>query len=444
MFSRAPNPSARAGFREASTGIPQIGVNKAAEGYVGMGMKPNHRLAFRLASFSFVAVLVAGCVGSQASTTARSSPAGTPQAPVTLALVHGKLIDGTGAAPVADATVLIATDKIAAAGPAATTPVPSGVRTIDLQGAAILPGFINAHVHFAFDKANLKGWAEGGVTTVRDESATPETVSGLKALKAEIAADQHLARLVSMGSMLKVPDGYGQREVTSADNAREVVLEEIADGVDGIKVANENGYAGATDLPKLTPDELKVIIDTAHEHGLPVSGHITSGSYMMTLLKAGVDDIAHGPLDYLPDGAVEWMVAHGTYITPTFTVYKNFGTSLYALEQSVGQLSSAGVHIALGNDYGGGPGDFELGIPMIEIEEMAASGMTPMQIIEASTRNGAQELRLGSKVGTIETGKLADILVVAGDPLADLQALRNVSLVVHGGTIIRDELSAIP
>jgi imidazolonepropionase-like amidohydrolase len=138
------------------------------------------------------------------------------------------------------------------------------------------------------------------------------------------------------------------------------------------------------------------------------------------------------------------MVAHGTYITPTFTVYKNFGTSLYALEQSVGQLSSAGVHIALGNDYGGGPGDFELGIPMIEIEEMAASGMTPMQVIEASTRNGAQELRLGSQVGTIETGKLADILVVAGDPLADLQALRNVSLVIHGGTIIRDELSAIP
>ena len=75
---------------------------------------------------------------------------------------------------------------------------------------------------------------------------------------------------------------------------------------------------------------------------------------------------------------------------------------------------------------------------------MAASGMTPMQIIEASTRNGAQELRLGSQVGTIETGKLADVLVVAGDPLADLQALRSVRLVVHGGTIIRDELSAVP
>jgi imidazolonepropionase-like amidohydrolase len=421
-------------------------VNKAAESDVWMGMKPNLRLSFHLVALSFVAILVIGCSGSQPSTTATSSPAPTLSAPTlsataTLALVHGELIDGTGAAPVADATVVIATDKIVAVGPAASTPVPSGVQTVDLHGAAILPGFINAHVHEAFDKANLKAWAEGGVTTVRDESATPETVQGLKALKADIATDPHLARLVSMGSMLKSPGGYGQREVTSADNARQVVLDEIASGVDGIKIANEDGYAGQTGLPKLTPEELKAIVDTAHAHGLPVSGHITSGGYMMTLLEAGVDDIAHGPIDYLPDGAVEWMVAHDTYLTPTFSVYKSYGTSLWALEQSIGQLSSAGVHIALGNDYGGGPGEFELGIPMIEIEEMAASGMTPMQIIEASTRNGAHELRLDSQVGTVATGKVADLLVVAGDPLADLEALRNVSLVVHNGTIIRDNLS---
>ena len=266
-------------------------MNKAAESDVWMGMKPNLRLSFHLVALGFVAILVIGCSGSQPSTAARSSPAPTLSAPPTLALVHGKLIDGTGAAPVADATVLIATDKIVAVGPAASTPVPSGVQTVDLHGAAILPGFINAHVHEAFDKVNLKAWAEGGVTTVRDESATPETVQGLKALKAEIATDAHLARMVSMGSMLK------------------------------------------------------------------------------------------------------------------------------------------------------SPGDFELGIPMVEIEEMSASGMTPMQVIEASTRNGAHELRLDSQVGTVATGKVADILVVAGGPLADLQALRNVSLVVHNGTIIRDNLS---
>ncbi len=402
-------------------------------------MKPNPRVALRLAALGLAAILAVACTGSQSSPTGTSSPAGTSSLPITLALVHGKLIDGTGAAAVADATVLIAGDKIAAAGPAAGTPVPAGVRTIDLNSATILPGFINAHVHYAFDKANLQAWAEGGVTTVRDEGAFEQSqIENLKAFKAEIAADPHLARLVSMGQGLKVPGGYGQREVTSVENARQVVLDEIANGVEGIKVTNEDGYAGATGLPKLTPDELKVIVDTAHEHGLPVSGHITSGAYVMTLLQAGVDDIAHGPIDYMPDEALQWMASHGTYLTPTFTVYMNFGTSLYALEQTVGQLSTAGVHLALGNDYGGGPGDFELGIPMVEIEEMSASGMTPMQVIEASTRNGADELRLGSQLGTLEAGKSADILVVAGDPLADLQALRDVQLVVHAGTIIRD------
>ena len=404
-------------------------------------MKANLYFARHLSALGLVAIMVTGCAGSQSSTPAGPSPAGTPMPPITLALVHGRLIDGTGAATVADATVLIATDRIAAAGPSASTPVPAGARVVDLAGATILPGFINGHVHYAFQKANLKAWAEGGVTTVRDESAPAEDIDGLATLKTDIAADPHLARLVSMGSMLKAPGGYGQREVTSAEDARRVVLDEIAKGVDGIKVANEDGYAGQTGLPLLTADELQAIVETAHAHGLPVSGHITKGSYMMPLLQAGVDDIAHAPYDYLPPDALKLMTDHDIYLTPTFSVYNGFGMGLYALEQNVGQLASAGVHIALGNDYDGGPGEFELGIPMVEIEEMSASGMTPMQIIQASTMNGAHLLRLDKEIGTIEAGKIADIVVVGGDPLADLQALRSVRLVVHGGTIIRDEIS---
>jgi imidazolonepropionase-like amidohydrolase len=400
-------------------------------------MNTHSRLARCL---SVLTIVAAGCGGSQTSGAGRPSSADASPSKVSLALVHGRLIDGTGADALEDATVLIAGDKIAGAGPAARTPVPAGVPTIDLQDATILPGFINAHVHYAFDKGHLKGWAQGGVTTVRDEGAfLLSEIEDLKTTKSEIAADPHLARLVSMGQGLKVPGGYGQREVTSADEGRRVVLEEIADGVDGVKVTNEDGYMGQSGLPKMTPEELKAVIDTAHANGLPVSGHITSGLYMMTLLEAGVDDIAHAPLDYLPPEALQWMVDHDIYLVPTFSVYKSFGVSLYGAEQNIGQLAKAGVHLALGDDFGGGPGEFELGIPMTEIEEMAASGMTPMQIIVASTRNGAHLLRLESKLGTIEAGKLADILVVAGDPLTDLQALRNVRLVLHGGSIIRDE-----
>jgi imidazolonepropionase-like amidohydrolase len=93
----------------------------------------------------------------------------------------------------------------------------------------------------------------------------------------------------------------------------------------------------------------------------------------------------------------------------------------------------------LGNDYGGGPGDFELGIPMYEVEMMSQAGMTPMQIILAGTRNAAHVTGLEKEIGTLEPGKYADILVVGGDPLEDLHALADIRLVVHNGVIIREE-----
>jgi imidazolonepropionase-like amidohydrolase len=99
----------------------------------------------------------------------------------------------------------------------------------------------------------------------------------------------------------------------------------------------------------------------------------------------------------------------------------------------------AGGHVALGNDYSPGPGEFEMGIPMYEVEQMSRAGMTPLQIITASTRNGAIVSGIDDRVGTLAAGKIADILIVAGDPLADLQNLLEVRMVIHNGTIIRNE-----
>jgi imidazolonepropionase-like amidohydrolase len=98
-----------------------------------------------------------------------------------------------------------------------------------------------------------------------------------------------------------------------------------------------------------------------------------------------------------------------------------------------------GGQVALGNDYGGGPSEFELGIPMYEIEQMSEAGMTPMQVIVASTKNAAIVSGIEDEVGTLEPGKIADVLVVAGDPLEDLENLTNIRMVIHNGTIIRDE-----
>jgi imidazolonepropionase-like amidohydrolase len=402
----------------------------------GIAMHRNrHALAVGL--FVAAAATTWGCGSGTAPSGAASS---TPGLRPTLALVNGSLIDGTGAAPVRGAVVLIAGDRIVAAGPAARVEVPAGVETVDVAGATILPGFINAHVHYAFDRANLAAWARGGVTTVRDESASVSQVSGLKAFRAEAASDPKNAGLISAGTMLAVLGGYGYLYFSSAAAARSDVQAEIGSGVDAVKVALEDGYAGTRGLPKPTPEELRAIVDTAHAAGLPVSGHITQAAYFQPMLDAGVDDIAHLPYDPIAEASLQEMVDRGVYVIPTFTVFRNYGAPMDGCVDNLRRIVALGGMVALGNDYGGGPGEFELGMPMYEIEMMSRAGMTPMQIIEAGTRNGAHVLRRDSDLGTIEPGKLADVLVVGGDPLADLHELSSVRLVVHGGAVIRDEI----
>ncbi len=134
-------------------------------------------------------------------------------------------------------------------------------------------------------------------------------------------------------------------------------------------MALEDGYAGTTGLPKLTPDELKAIVTAAHEKGLPVSGHITQGAYIQPMLDAGVDDIAHMAYDYVSPDVMQQMVDRGVYWIPTFTVFKNYGAPIGGLQNNLRQFIKLGGKVALGNDYGGGPGTFELGIPMVEVRE---------------------------------------------------------------------------
>jgi imidazolonepropionase-like amidohydrolase len=372
---------------------------------------------------------------------AKATATAAPQA--TLALINGTLIDGTGADPVPDAVVLIAGDKILTAGPRAATMIPKNVRKIDVGGAAILPGFINAHVHFGFDKVNLQAWAMGGVTTVRDEGASTDQISQLKTFRDAIGHDPQYARLVSAGMMIAVPGGYGNLIVSSPEEARLAVLKEADEGVDAVKVALEDGYAGKTGLPKLTPEEFTAIVEAAHGRGLPVSGHITRGAYLQTLLEAGVDDIAHLPWDPIPSPSLEQMVRQDVYLVPTFTVFRNYGAPMSGCVSNLRLFTRLGGHAALGNDYGGGPGDFEPGIPMYEISEMSLAGMSPMEIIVAATRNAAHVLRLDEEIGTLEPGKVADVLIVSGNPLYDLNSLNNIRMVIHYGTIIRDETAGV-
>jgi imidazolonepropionase-like amidohydrolase len=356
----------------------------------------------------------------------------TPDA-APLALVGGTLIDGTGADPLPDAALVILGKCIVAVGPRAEVEIPADAQVIDVQGATILPGFFNAHVHNAYGRRNARDWARAGVTTVRDLGA--HLGFPYFAMRDRLRTDPQYARVVSAGPLVTVPGGYpivpndfSSLTVISPEDAREQVAQLIADGADVIKITMTSG-----DLPTLSPEEASAIVQTAHERGVPVTVHATSRRTLERALEAGVDDVAHMADDRVPDRVIQRMVEAGVAWVPTLEALGDYD------ESNLRRFLAAGGVVALGNDAGYLSG-LEIGMPMDEIELLEQAGMTPMQIILAATRDAARVCRLDGELGTLEASKTADVLVVDGDPLQDLQVLTDVLLVVHEGTIIRSEV----
>ncbi len=382
----------------------------------------------------FLSIMISACANTASTSTPDLSQA-------TLALINGTLIDGTGAEPITSATLVMGGDRILAVGPTSQVAIPSGVQVIDLGGATILPGFINAHVHDAYDETRLETWAQAGVTTIRDEGIISGSgqLTRLVALRDQWAISPQYARLVSTGYMLSVPGGYGQLELTSAEDARKQVNMELDAGVDVIKLAMESGYAGVTNLPNFSSERLSAIVEAAHERGRLVTAHITEVKFLEPLLAAGVDDLAHIPNDFILQSQIKQIVEQDIYVVPTLTVFEAYD-GLKGSSDNLGRFVKAGVKIALGNDYTFIPQNnfdhFDLGMPMHEITRMSEAGMTPMQIIVAATRNAAHVCSLEAELGTLEVDKQADILIINGDPLNELSALTQVKMVIHDGEII--------
>ena len=372
-------------------------------------------------------------------------PAVDVPAGAALALINGTLIDGTGGAAVRNAVVAVGADgRIVAVGRRGDGPIPAGTTVIDVGGATILPGFINAHVHDAYSAANLETWAAAGVTTVRDEGINTSGVrlADLIARRDGEWLAPRYARLVSAGWMITAPGGYGRMGVSTAEEARQFVIDEIEAGADLIKVAVEDGIAGRTDLPVLSAEALAAVVSTAHERGKRVSAHVTDARFLQTVVSAGVDDAAHAVWDAAPDALFRDMIARGVAMVPTLTVFDAY-RSLAGAQACVRRFAALGGEIALGSDYTDIPQNdfphFELGMPMHEIECLAGAGLTPIQIIVAATRNAARVCGLGDVLGTLEVGKTADVLVVNGDPLTNLAALANPRLVIRLGQVIRGD-----
>jgi imidazolonepropionase-like amidohydrolase len=341
----------------------------------------------------------------------------------------GTLIDGTGAEPLPDAALVIRKDRIVAVGLRRELPIPPRAEVIDLRDWTMLPGFINTHVHNAYERRNLTIWAREGVTTVRDlgeRLGFPYFTT-----RDSLCKDPRRAWVIAAGPLVTVPDGYPiagnnfqSMTVTSPEDARQKINQLIDDGADVIKITLTSGGS-----PSLSAEQAAAIVEAAHQRGVPVSAHATEFKNVERALDAGVDDIAHIARDPVPDDVLERMVEADVSWVPTMDALEGRG------RDNLRRFVEAGGRVALGND-GGYLQGLEIGMPMREIQWMQKAGMTPMQIIVASTRNAAYVCNRQGTLGTLEVGKFADVLVIEGDPLQNLEALANVRLVIHRGVII--------
>jgi imidazolonepropionase-like amidohydrolase len=367
----------------------------------------------------------------------QSSTADTNQP---IVIIGGVLVDGAGSLPVENAVVVILNGRIVEIGPKTKLKIPANCKVIDANGGTILPGFINAHVHRAYSPWRLQAWAESGVTTVRDLAAYPPHSS--YEMRDNLNKDPGNARLIAAGPQMTagfVPRGYPSSVfVYTVEQARAESERILKEGADLLKIMLESNWGNRV----MSEEVARAIVETAHLHGKKVSAHISLSRDIVTAVNVGVDDLAHMALDKVSNELLKKIVDAGIYWTPTIEMWKGFVLrgwvpDTYLLD-NLGRFATAGGKVALGTDYGGGPFQFDLGMPMKEIQWMHEAGMSPSDIIISATKNAAEVCGSGSELGTLERGKIADVLVIDGNPLRDLANLMKVRYVIKDGVIIRD------
>jgi imidazolonepropionase-like amidohydrolase len=407
-----------------------------------------------------------------------------------LAILGARLLDARSETPLAGDVLIVGGDgRIAEVG-ASRAAVPDGAPVIDAGGRTVVPGLVDCHVHLWSSHESLQDlvqhsysemvaqmlrcgreFLESGVTTVRDAGGTP---AGIKRIFAR--GEFPGPRLQVTVAALSITGGHGDGQTPSGvdltgdappiemprgiadgvEEVRRVVRQQIRAGADWIKVMATGGVYSLMDAPdavQYTVDEMRVMVEEAESAGLRgVMAHAENARGIKNALRAGIRSIDHG--DGLDDEAIDMMLARDVSLVPTFLIVEEMlredrvasgVTPSWAVEKALELRGEAeprfrhaverGVRVAMGTD--GGLGSH---LPT-ELSLLVDHGLSPLAALRAATIDAARLLGLDADIGTLEPGKVADILLIDGDPMAEPSLWREpsrITTVVRAGRVVAD------
>ena len=384
-----------------------------------------------------------------------------------IALTNANVVNVRTGAIQRNATVVLRGGMIESIG---SPPAPkgfgeTGLRTIDLRGRYVVPGLIDAHVHIA-SLPQLRSALESGVTTVRSAGVSNFVDVGMRDLVKKgfvagpdvIATGYHVRPGIAPEFFLDFPElgDLMSGGITNADAIRRAVNANLSKGVEWIKtLATERAGTPGTDPRKqvYSQEELRILVTTAEAKNIPVMAHAHGAEGADAAVRAGVRSIEHGT--YLTDETLQLMAKQGTYFDPTADIVNDLAEAggdyddaalkrrgemmKPILKAAIGKAARLGVKIVAGSDTVYGPNS--VARVSREVGELVAAGLTPLQALQAATITSAEMLRLEKRIGAVEAGLEADVVIVDGNPIENIRTLLDPLLVISNGRIGLDRLS---
>ncbi len=400
---------------------------------------------------------------------------------MSLLLNVGRLVDGTGSRALPKVSVLVEEDRITAIGPQGAVKA-DGAQVITAPQSTLIPGLFDLHSHMTLLLEPIGGasdqslrrddlvatrvfkaalgariWLQTGVTTIRHAGTGDNFAVAMK----EAIADGWTPgpRVIASGALIAQTGGVrpgNERwvvEVTGADEARRVARQQLKAGVDVLKIYGASSIGGGggrligpPGWPQLTVEEMRAIVEEAHKPGRLASAHTGSAESVKNAVRAGVDWVDHA--DMMDDEAIDMLLETDTPVVPTMAIawslaefgeQMGFGKHIATKAAEVAEEAKerlrkayqAGVRLAVGTDA-----DNPRATVAKECELLTEIGMSPMEAIVAATQTPAEILGLSDWLGTVEVGNVADLVIVEGDPLADIRNLGKVQQVIQGGRVL--------